>query len=208
MSCVVSCSSINQVPYFILNKVVTEPNLTRLLLRKKKNVTKTHFIGHVFQSLTSLDIEYFLLALWALQQSSGQLVHAFLRTTNRNDHSTKPMGYHNSERVYEPRLELNVPCQRIALLVCSVQEHKWPNCIDKHCFVTHLVKTKSWKYYVRVRVNLKYLNLNLEVFWVWNKIPIMVSYRPYGSNCQKQYWSSNFFLPLKVDRQKGTWPGK
>ena len=28
-----------------------------------------------------------------------------LRTTDRNDHSTKPMAYHNSEQVYEPRLE-------------------------------------------------------------------------------------------------------
>ena len=31
----VSCSPINQVPYFILKKVMTDPNLTRLLLRKK-----------------------------------------------------------------------------------------------------------------------------------------------------------------------------
>ena len=36
----VSCSSINQVPYFILNKVVTDPNLTRLLLKKKKKKKK------------------------------------------------------------------------------------------------------------------------------------------------------------------------
>ena len=40
--CLVSCSSIYQVPYFILKTVVTNPNLTRLLLRKerKKNVKK------------------------------------------------------------------------------------------------------------------------------------------------------------------------
>ena len=40
--CLVSCSSINQVPYFILNKVVTYPNLTRLLLRKKKMYSKVY----------------------------------------------------------------------------------------------------------------------------------------------------------------------
>ena len=28
-----------------------------------------------------------------------------LRTTDRNNHSTKPIVYHNSEQVYEPRLE-------------------------------------------------------------------------------------------------------
>ena len=34
--CLLSCSSKNQVPYFILNKAVTDSNLTGLLLRKKK----------------------------------------------------------------------------------------------------------------------------------------------------------------------------
>ena len=34
--CLVSCSSKNQVPYFILNKVVTDSNLKRLLLMKKQ----------------------------------------------------------------------------------------------------------------------------------------------------------------------------
>ena len=38
--CLVSCSSINQVLYSILKKVVTNPNLTHLLLREKKNVKK------------------------------------------------------------------------------------------------------------------------------------------------------------------------
>ena len=39
--CLVSCLSINQVPYFILSKVVTDQNLTHLLLRKtKQNKTK------------------------------------------------------------------------------------------------------------------------------------------------------------------------
>ena len=67
--CLVSCSSINQVPYFILNKVVTYPNLTCLLLRKKNKQTKkqkqnktkkqtfkkkTH-LGQVFQSVTSFE---------------------------------------------------------------------------------------------------------------------------------------------------------
>ena len=56
------CSSKNQVPYFILNKVVTDSNLTRLLLRKKKK--KTH-LGQIFQSITSFettvlwDVEFF-----------------------------------------------------------------------------------------------------------------------------------------------------
>ena len=37
---------------------------------------------------------------------SGQLVHAFIvTTTDLCDHITKPMAYHNSERMYEPRLE-------------------------------------------------------------------------------------------------------
>ena len=30
---------------------------------------------------------------------------SLLRTTDQNDRSTKPMAYHNSEQVYEPRLE-------------------------------------------------------------------------------------------------------
>ena len=34
--CLISCSSKNQVPYF---KAVTDSNLTRLLLRKKKKKT-------------------------------------------------------------------------------------------------------------------------------------------------------------------------
>ena len=38
--CLVSCSSKNQVPYFILNKVVTDSNLKRLLLWKKKQTNK------------------------------------------------------------------------------------------------------------------------------------------------------------------------
>ena len=38
--CLVSCSSKNQVPYFI---AVTDSNLTRLLLRKKKKFKKTAF---------------------------------------------------------------------------------------------------------------------------------------------------------------------
>ena len=30
---------------------------------------------------------------------------SWLQTTDWNDHSTKSMAYHNSEQVYEPRLE-------------------------------------------------------------------------------------------------------
>ena len=63
--CLVSCSSKNQVPYFILNKVVTDSNLTCLLLRKKnkKTKTKTH-LGQVFQSVTSFETwNFFFLAL-------------------------------------------------------------------------------------------------------------------------------------------------
>ena len=30
---------------------------------------------------------------------------SLLGTTDQNDHSTKSMAYHNSEQVYEPRLE-------------------------------------------------------------------------------------------------------
>ena len=41
MFCLVSCLSKNQVQYFILNKVVTDSNLTRLLLRKKTKQNKT-----------------------------------------------------------------------------------------------------------------------------------------------------------------------
>ena len=45
--CLVSCSSINQAPYFILNKVVTDPNLTCLLLRKKKKKKKKTLKKHI-----------------------------------------------------------------------------------------------------------------------------------------------------------------
>ena len=43
--CLVSCSSKNEVPYFILNKVVTDSNLKHLLLRGKKQkcLKKTAF---------------------------------------------------------------------------------------------------------------------------------------------------------------------
>ena len=57
--CLASCSSINQVPYFILNKVVTDPNLTRLLLRKKKKRFKKPHLGQVFQSVTSFETKKF-----------------------------------------------------------------------------------------------------------------------------------------------------
>ena len=53
------CSFIqNQVPYF---KAATDSNLTRLLLRKKKqnktkqNKTKQTHLGQVFQSVTSFE---------------------------------------------------------------------------------------------------------------------------------------------------------
>ena len=65
--CLVSCSSINQVPYSILNKAVTDPNLTRLLQKqtnkqtnskqtnKQKKLLKKPHIGQVFQSVTSFE---------------------------------------------------------------------------------------------------------------------------------------------------------
>ena len=65
--CLVSCSSINQVSYFILNKVVTDPNLTCLLLRKKKNGKKKMYLGQVFQSVTALRHRFFsfgLIPVW------------------------------------------------------------------------------------------------------------------------------------------------
>ena len=46
----VSCSSINQVPYFILKKVVTDPNLTRLLLRNKQTSNQTTLKKTAFRS--------------------------------------------------------------------------------------------------------------------------------------------------------------
>ena len=55
--CLVSCSSKNQVPYFILNKVMTNSNLKCQLLRekkKKKNIKKPD-LGQVFQSVTSFE---------------------------------------------------------------------------------------------------------------------------------------------------------
>ena len=55
-----SYSSIYQVPYFILNKVVTESNLTRLLLRGKKILKKKH-LGQVFKSVMSFLRHIFVL---------------------------------------------------------------------------------------------------------------------------------------------------
>ena len=49
-------------------------------------------------------------------------MHFVLWTTDQNDHSTKPMAYHNSEQVYEPRLHSvstgykHTFCQQIPLL--------------------------------------------------------------------------------------------
>ena len=64
--CLVSCSSKNQVPYFILNKVVITSNLKRLAAQKKKKrkrkrlKKKTH-LCQVFQSVTSFETENFFL---------------------------------------------------------------------------------------------------------------------------------------------------
>ena len=53
--CLVSCSSKNQVPYFILNKVVTDSNLTHLLVRREKKM----LLGQVFQFVTSFETQNF-----------------------------------------------------------------------------------------------------------------------------------------------------
>ena len=52
--CVLPCVLFiqNQVPYF---KAVTDSNLTRLLLRKKKKNVKKPHLGQVFQSVTSFE---------------------------------------------------------------------------------------------------------------------------------------------------------
>ena len=60
--CLVTCSSKNQVPYFILIKVVTNSNLKRLLLKKKKK-KKKHALRSGFSICHKLwDIEFFSLA--------------------------------------------------------------------------------------------------------------------------------------------------
>ena len=50
--CLVSCSSKDQVPCFILNKVVPHSNLTHLLLRDKKQMLKKTHLGQVFSNLS------------------------------------------------------------------------------------------------------------------------------------------------------------
>ena len=51
--CLVSCSSKNQVPYFILNKVVTDSKFDTSAAKKKKK--KKMHLGQVFQSLASFE---------------------------------------------------------------------------------------------------------------------------------------------------------
>ena len=73
--CLVSCSFIYQVPYFILNKVVTDKNLKRLLLggepkkqtnkqtKTLKKKRKKKHLGQVFQSVTSFKTQIFFFSL-------------------------------------------------------------------------------------------------------------------------------------------------
>ena len=64
-----------------------------------KDVTLVSFY-HALEKVKSI---YFLTEC-TLDYDRCQLVQALLWTTDRNDHSTKPTAYHNSEQVYEPKL--------------------------------------------------------------------------------------------------------
>ena len=81
--CLVSCSSKNQVPYFILNKVVTDSNLTHLAAQEKK-------IGLVFQSVTSFktDFFFFILALCMYIYYTPVLIYWLFRAKKRQETQT------------------------------------------------------------------------------------------------------------------------
>ena len=77
--CLVSCSSKNQVPYFILNKVVTDSNLTRLLLGGGGG---THLGRNLSQALRHRFFFFSLIKLQLVWISTTFLDTSFLKTIN------------------------------------------------------------------------------------------------------------------------------
>ena len=86
--CLVSCSSINQVPYFILKKSCDRPKFDTSAARGGGGggtVKKTH-LGQVFQFVTSFEtLNFFLLALYSFEKERQQVFSLFKSIFLRNN---------------------------------------------------------------------------------------------------------------------------
>ena len=74
-----------------------------------------HLLIKTFESVQIVEIFAYVvhIRIWVL------LMLALLWTTDRNDHSSKPMAYHNSEQVYEPKLEAVVIYMHYVVSKCN-----------------------------------------------------------------------------------------